>query len=155
MVRFSGIINNRSREYLLRKMKKRVIFLFIIMFCLLGIPSIFIAIKFQIYFFLILSFLTAICPFFILSLSYREYFPKNIIIDREEIQIETCANCRICSIEDVKNVLDYGAFFDIIIYSPTRIYNCICQKDLLVEGTIEEFEKLFEDKIVRKYGEEN
>ena len=37
------------------------------------------------------------------------------------------------------------------IYFPSQWSNCICQKDLIIEGTIEEFEKLFEDKIVRKY----
>ncbi|MCL2822176.1 MAG: hypothetical protein FWD86_03140, partial [Firmicutes bacterium] len=30
----------------------------------------------------------------------------------------------------------------------------VCQKDLIVKGTIEDFERLFEGKIVRKYGKE-
>lgn len=151
MICFSGVIDNPSKKYFLRKMIKKICMLFVIMFIVLGIPSIFIAIRFQIYTFLIVSFLTSICPFLILLLSYREYIATRITIDTEEIQIEARANCRICGIEEVEMILDHGSFFDIKIYSPTRIFNCICQKDLIVEGTIEEFEKLFEDKIVRKY----
>lgn len=151
MICFLGIIDNASKKYLLRKMIKKIFMLFVIMFIFLGTPSIFIAIKLQIYPFLIISFFTSICPFLILFLSYREYIATRITIDTEEIQIEARANCRICGIEEVEKILDYGSFFDIKIYSPTKIFNCICQKDLIVEGTIEKFEKLFEDKIVRKY----
>lgn len=49
------------------------------------------------------------------------------------------------------NPIMYGEFYDIIFYFSNKVLNCICQKDLIVEGTMEEFEKLFEDKIVRKY----
>ncbi len=150
MICFSGVTDNLSRKFLFKKMIKRICKLFSTMFIFLGVPSIFIVVYFQIYDFLIISILTSICPFLILLLSHKEYYPTRITIDGEEIQIESRANCRICNIEEVQKVLDYGSFFDIKIYSPTRIFNCICQKDLIVEGTIEEFEKLFEDKIVLK-----
>ena len=64
-------------------------------------------------------------------------------------------------IEDVKKIVDYGEFYyisyyfpekwvNIIFYFPHKLSCCICQKDLIVEGTIEEFEELFEGKIERK-----
>ena len=51
---------------------------------------------------------------------------------------------------DVKKVIDKGNFYIILFYFPHKDVNFICQKDLIVEGTIEEFEELFEGKIVRK-----
>lgn len=50
-------------------------------------------------------------------------------------------------IENIKAVMDYGDFYKIV---RSLKANCIIQKDLIVEGTIEEFEELFHDKIVRK-----
>jgi len=53
-------------------------------------------------------------------------------------------------ISDVKTITDHGGFYRIHFYFPNLSPSYLCQKDLLVEGTIEEFEKLFEGKIVRK-----
>ena len=53
------------------------------------------------------------------------------------------------SLEDVKKVIDYGTFYVINFYFG-GVYSGICQKDLLIEGGLEEFEKLFEDKLVRQ-----
>lgn len=53
-------------------------------------------------------------------------------------------------ISDVKTVTDHGTFYRIHFYFPNLAPSYLCQKDLLVQGTIEEFEKLFKGKIVRK-----
>ena len=50
---------------------------------------------------------------------------------------------------DVKKVRDYGNFYYLTFYFPYKDGYFVCQKDLLVEGTLEEFEKLFEDKLER------
>ena len=50
--------------------------------------------------------------------------------------------------ENIYKVIDYGDCYNILL---NRIaIGCIIQKNLIVEGTIEEFEELFQDKIVRK-----
>jgi len=46
-----------------------------------------------------------------------------------------------------KSVMDFGDYYYIKFGGTTAF---IIQKDLLVEGTLEDFEKLFEGKIVRK-----
>ena len=56
-------------------------------------------------------------------------------------------------IRDVKKVIDEGEWYQIIFYFPYKLAECICQKDLIVEGTIEEFEELFKDYIVRRIKE--
>lgn len=52
-------------------------------------------------------------------------------------------------INDVKIILDYDNGYYFKFYFPYKFIYCFCQKDLLVEGSIEEFEKLFGDKIVK------
>ena len=46
-------------------------------------------------------------------------------------------------------VIDMGAWYK-FKYNLTINVFTVCQKDLIVEGTIEEFEELFADKLVRK-----
>lgn len=50
--------------------------------------------------------------------------------------------------DQVKRVRDDGKYYSIIYADISNAI--ICQKSLLVEGTLEEFEALFEGKIVRK-----
>lgn len=52
--------------------------------------------------------------------------------------------------DDVKKVVDYGEWYHMVFYFPHKIVYYVCQKDLIREGTIEEFEELFKDKLVRK-----
>ena len=53
-------------------------------------------------------------------------------------------------IDDVKKIIDYGEFYDFVFTFSARDIYFVCQKDLLVCGTIEEFESLFEGKIERR-----
>ena len=53
-------------------------------------------------------------------------------------------------IEHVEKVIDKGAFYVFKFNSTNGWGNCICQKDLMVEGTIEQFEEMFKEKIIRK-----
>ena len=50
-------------------------------------------------------------------------------------------------INDIDEIYDFGEYYQIEDIS----YMFFCQKDLLVQGTLEEFEKAFEGKIIRKY----
>ena len=51
--------------------------------------------------------------------------------------------------DDVSKIIEYENMY-IIVFSGLMGLGIIAQKDLLVEGTFEEFEKLFEGKIIRK-----
>ena len=53
-------------------------------------------------------------------------------------------------LSDVKQVRDFGAFYDVVFPFGKYSEKFVCQKDLLTIGTIEDFEKLFEGRIVRK-----
>lgn len=74
----------------------------------------------------------------------------HITIDTEKIVVETPLWPKPLqkAKKKIKKVLDAGDCY-YLIYAD--INNCIvCQKNLLVEGTIEEFEELFQGKIIRK-----
>jgi len=47
----------------------------------------------------------------------------------------------------VNRVIDYGDWYLISYGSKSILKGFICQKDLIVEGTLEDFEKIFEGKI--------
>ena len=51
-------------------------------------------------------------------------------------------------VTDVKSVIDYGDFYYLEIYAKVSAY--VCRKDLLAEGSIEKFEEMFSDSLVRK-----
>ena len=53
-------------------------------------------------------------------------------------------------IADVKSCVDYGEFYQLLFPIGNISYSFICQKNLLTKGTLEEFESLFEGKIIRK-----
>ena len=74
----------------------------------------------------------------------------NITIDSENIVVESPIWPKPLQkpMKKIKKVLDAGDCY-YIIYAD--INNCIvCQKDLLIEGSIEQFETLFQGKIVRQ-----
>ena len=52
--------------------------------------------------------------------------------------------------DNVEQVLDYGAWYEIKFVPSEKNFRFVCQKDLLVKGTIEDFEKMFEGKLIRK-----
>ncbi len=53
-------------------------------------------------------------------------------------------------ISDVKKVLDYGEFYELVFILGKQSEKFICQKSLLVCGSFEEFEQLFK-RIERKF----
>ena len=52
-------------------------------------------------------------------------------------------------ISKVKKVIDMGEWYYIIFKFGDISNSWICQKDLITQGTIEDFEKIFEGKIKR------
>ncbi len=53
-------------------------------------------------------------------------------------------------VSNVKKVIDFGEYFYLYFSRWDASNGLVCQKDLIIEGTIEDFEKLFEGKIKRK-----
>lgn len=153
MIVFSGYLHHLTQKYLLRRMQKITAIGAVIMFLLLVVPSLFVWIYDGIWVFFVMTVFGTIWMFVLTWMVRRDAYPTRITIDTKgnEIFGEYRKGAGSRSIDEVKKVIDMGEFYHILFYFPNQWANCICQKDLIVEGTIEEFEKLFEDKIVRKY----
>lgn len=50
----------------------------------------------------------------------------------------------------IKKVVDYGKYYYLFVGRIDPSNGIVCQKDLLIGGTVEDFEKLFEGKLKRK-----
>ena len=156
MIVFSGYVNDGTLKYIYKKMTKLGWIAGLTEFIIIGIPCILIGIVFELWIFSILVVLLLIpLTLLIAWLDRKGQLPYLIRLEKNEIYAEIGRGAGSRTLDDIKVILDYGEFYDIIFYFPNKVLNCICQKDLLVEGTIEEFEKLFEDKIVRKYEEKD
>lgn len=80
------------------------------------------------------------------------YFNYYITIDNEEIVCvdNVFKKTRRKKLKQIRKVIDAGECY-YVIYKWGEISNCIiCQKDLIREGTLEEFEELFKGKIVKE-----
>lgn len=77
--------------------------------------------------------------------------PKSVTIYNDSIEMESDTKNELRYLDMVKSIKDYGEWYAFKFFLPNKSGYFICQKDLIVEGTIEDFEKLFEGKIVRKY----
>ena len=80
----------------------------------------------------------------------ESYLPYRIFTDEEYVVCITKKNEEYRLIKDVKLVYDYGEWYEITFPFGKKSSNFIYQKSLLTKGTLEEFEALFEGKIVRK-----
>jgi len=77
--------------------------------------------------------------------------PKRIYTEEDTIVCVADKYVEYRLLSDVKQVRDFGEFYEIIFPFGKISEKFICQKDLLTIGTIEDFEKLFDGKIVRKH----
>lgn len=164
MIEFKGILSDKCKKYLM-KSSWQFGFLVVIIVCIpLCILSIILAVKDGLEYLLML--LPIALFIFFSSLrpgtnAYRKLYGKNgkifdgaltwhILIHEDKISTEGIQRSEIKSLGDVKKVVDMGDWYKIYFYFPNKSNIFICQKDLICQGTLEEFESLFADKIVRK-----
>jgi len=152
MIRFEGKISGKTKS----KAKKKIVLLYIFVAILMFAMGIIPYIMGLDYLMLKIAFLGGgigggifclIFPFMV----YKSMLPGKIELEDgivEYVSVDGKSSLR--SVDGVKKVVDEGSYYHIKFSFPIGMAICFCQKDLLVEGTIEEFEKLFEGKIVRK-----
>lgn len=73
--------------------------------------------------------------------------PKRIYTDGETIVCVADRYTEVKKVSDVKYVKDHGAFYELVFSFGKISEKFICQKDLLIKGTLEEFEGLFANKL--------
>lgn len=79
--------------------------------------------------------------------------PTRLVIENDTISTTTLGGknpMKTKPLSKVKKVIDAGGWYYIIFKFGDISNSWVCQKNLIIKGTIEEFEELFKEKIVRK-----
>ena len=152
MIIFLGELADNSRKYVKNKLFKFTSIVSIMIALILSIPIILLSILWDklILLFLIVCVLISISLLWGVNKQLQFVIPKKILINDDFINIEGQNIYQKKSITTVKKVIDMGGWYHIVVKFPAKSIYCVCQKNLLTEGSIEQFEKLFEGKIVRK-----
>ena len=80
----------------------------------------------------------------------RQLTPYLIYVEDGYIISKSEKNEEYRALQDVEEVYDHREFYELKFPFGKVSNNFICQKSLLIKGTLEDFEALFEDKIIRE-----
>ncbi|MBQ7362821.1 MAG: hypothetical protein IJW48_00050 [Clostridia bacterium] len=155
MIDFNGEINGDCKRFLLKKQIKIQVKVSLIVAILFAVPIILTSVFWKtiaLLMFLPFAFAIVFSALPPSRGSQRIFVPQRVYIDTEEQTIvHKCAKLeRFHMLSSVKAVIDYGEWYYFIFEFEDRDPYFVCQKSLLTEGTLEEFEALFEGKIERQ-----
>jgi len=154
MIVFCGELSIECKRFIIKEHKKIIwvmLFFPVVLFSIVSllffifVDWIFIIVFFAVWFmFAIVAVLTP-------SKNEEEIlFPQKIAIIDNTLGSQNEKIHIVRAVSDIKKIIDFGDWYKIVFYFPHKSEAFICQKDLIVEGTIEEFEKLFGEYIIRK-----
>lgn len=154
MIKFQGEISQECKKWFIKREFVSCLLVGLYTTLIFGVGIILFAIYWNLlalWFFVLPVLLTFALCFQCVCKYILKILPSVITIEDGYIEGKNKGESAWRSLDLVKNVIDYGDWYVFTFSFPHKIRWFICQKDLIVEGTIEEFEQLFEGKIVRKY----
>lgn len=155
MIEFNGYLTGNSQKFFCKQIVKLqqkfmaitliigLIILFAVFYFLFDV----IANPLAVVLIIILTALALLSPNIQTKKEKAKITPQRVYIDGDMIVSKSNATVDTRYIGGVKEVRDYGEFYYFVFKSYS--YRFVCQKDLLVQGSIEEFENLFAGKIKR------
>jgi hypothetical protein len=157
MIEFKGELTGKAKKFLLKEQVKVQAIASSLSASIFSVPLILAAIYWDITmlfmliplaFFVVVSFLPAD------KKAQKEFVPKRVFVDlKDEVIVSQCENTeRFHMIDTVKRLEDYGEWYYVVFQYSDRDMCFVCQKSLLTQGSLEEFEGLFEGKIERRVG---
>lgn len=155
MIEFNGNMSDACKQFMIKMDKRYIIIILLIASLFVIIPIIIFAVMWD---GLCALFLIVFVVMFLFVIFYKypkeKYsfiIPDKIVIDKDIMYSES--KDFYCSRDPfyIKIIIDYGEWYHIKFILPLRSKNFVCEKALITQGTIEEFEKMFEGKIKRKY----
>lgn len=153
MLKFFGNISEKNKNFIIKK-EKLIFFYASIIPVIIGIAlTIFVSIKIDLIwlvFLIPLLFFLSIPLFPLGEKTLDMIIPKKIIITNNMIINEGNNFKSTRNVSDIKKIIDYGDYFQIYFKWPKKTYKFLCQKNLIVEGTINDFEEKFKNKIIKK-----
>lgn len=157
IIEFDGQPTGRCKRFMQKRVAKTETLIMIIAMCVVMIPVSFLLLEFLGLWILYLIIPAMLCIIAMVGIrpfmknEMNNVLPSKIVIHANgHMESITSSFHWVKMVEDVEKVLDYGEWYQ-INFVPGEKNECfICQKDLIILGTIEDFEKLFEGKLVRK-----
>ena len=154
MIEFKGYLTAGAKKHFFKRVVNfwRNIFLF--GFCMVLPTVIMFAIRLQMWSILIgclvMILIIIALPCLLPKLDKDKSLPKRILIQDDIVLCVSDEATESRYIAEVKEVRDYGEYYDLVFPLGKPSPNFVCQKNLLTQGSLEEFEALFEGKIVKK-----
>lgn len=154
MIVFRGAMSSECKRHIIKHSKKRAFIFGAVISAIFVFPVIYAAIYWDL---LALSFLflLAAFPWLCAVTPTKEtlsiIIPWEVAIDAQENRLlwESSKLQFVKSIEeDVRDVTDMGDCYVIRFCFSARCIHVVCEKRLLCEGTLEAFEKVFEDNLI-------
>ena len=151
MFEFRGKLSKECEDFLFNKQRKMEVISLGCVSAILGIAIIVFAVLFHpaILLGLLWCVFVVFVPFLPMNKkAFLERMPNRIIFDLKErtILYKSNKSADSCGVDDIEKIFDYGNFYHIKFKQyPDSYY--VLQKDLIVQGTIEKFEKQFKNKI--------
>ncbi len=154
MIKFSGELSRECKKSIVKDLRNGMFIAALIAMCVVDIPIVIVACftgHLIILLFLALPLLFLASPFVDAQKNAEKNIPQEIIIEDGKIEknIEGPNEYAMKSINDVIAVFDYGEWYKFSFSLPNSAF-FVCQKNLLKEGSIEEFEQIFDGKIIKK-----
>lgn len=156
MIVFDGCLTDEAEKYFINKLLNNFTKILIIML-LFSIPiwaflssQVGAFIEVMIAIFVLILFSPLIFRLCVTKKERQKNTPKKVIIAEGVVTSISSKTTISKNVEEIKEVHDYDQFYYLVL--PKRYVDSVfvCQKDLLVKGSLEEFEKLFEGRIIRK-----
>lgn len=153
MIKFKGDMSEKCKKQMLSRNQKSIVLVFSIISLIISIP--FIILSITSHWIYIVCIPGLVLGVMLISRSPSEkdqnlIIPSEVIIKGEKIISKSDKFEHVRLISDVKQVIDEKEWYRLVFYYSSRNQYFVCKKKLLVEGTIEEFEALFKNKLIRK-----
>ena len=161
MIEFFGTLSEQCQKEVRRRSKRMVALVFTgftVLFCI--VPTVVCGILRDDYFYEFFG-LTILCLIISvilwLPINVKRNYPQGVStdvlirIEGNQITRSGFGGVQKKTLSKVKKVIDAGDWYYVVFRFGDVSNAFVCQKDLLKVGTLQEFESLFADKLVRKY----
>ena len=154
MIEFKGELSKTCKEFVLKnEVRCSRIALTISCFPFIVADIIWWAVSGKLY--VLIALPALVFPVFLAGIKPKEkgyglIMTKRVTIEGNDLECEGDQFHETKTMDQIKCVIDYGEWYKFEFRLPGNCQRFICQKDLITQGTIEDFEKLFADKIIRR-----
>ena len=152
MLVFRGEISENCRRYIIRTERKNARIGAAIAAGIFCVPITILAILYHWAFtlaYIVLILLIILAGILPKQDNYALIIPEEVIINNDVLESKSKKFHFTRMKNQVKKVVDIGEWYHIYFYAGYKCPRFICQKDLMQQGTIEDFEQIFQDKIVK------